>query len=88
MGAGRDYLAISSGTWGAASLCWRCCRQRGGASARPRRGGPFSFSQPPFLSLFPSLNLRFIQGSPRPLCPTQRGAERKGEVLVAAESQT
>lgn len=63
---GRDYLVICSGTWGAASPGWHCCRQRGGASARPWRGGPFSFSQPPFLSLFPSLNLRFIQAAPSP----------------------
>ena len=66
MGAGRDYLVVYSGTWGAASFCWRCCQQRGGVSARPRRGGPFSFPQPPFLSLFPSLNLRFIQAAPSP----------------------
>lgn len=53
-------MAISSGTWGAASLCWRCCRQRGGRQPDTRQRGPFSFPSP--LSFPSSLHLRFIQG--------------------------
>lgn len=81
---------LGSGTWvgGSQPLLWGWSQQRGGASAGPRLGGPFSFpfSQPPLLPLFPSLNPRFIQAAPSLLPYTKRSGEEEGG-LVTPESQ-
>ena len=88
-GGGEGLPGRLLGDLGSSQLLLALLPAEGSSVSQTPAGRPLLLSPAPFPFPLPFIKSEVHSGSPLPLCPTQRGAERKGEgVLVAAESQT